>query len=191
MSFLIRGCSCYCSHFGPQIQHCSHTSVFCPDWSGTGSIRYRDVLPLKLPQGCPLGLHTKLKIYILTMLMHDGCQCCCKNSICSRQSSWWCREGKIMRARERQQRQEMLMLPLALLGVASTNSTGRLPQKRLWMMNRGVQIIFHQSLLNRNVTATTANLLSWSWNKAIFVSFHFTGNGQNKLKWDPIGESWW
>ncbi len=64
-----------------------------------------------------------------------------------------------MRARERQQRQEMLMLPLALLGVASTNSTGRLPQKRLWMMNRGVQIIFHQSLLSRNVTAITANLL--------------------------------
>ena len=59
-------------------------------------------------------------------------------------------------------------------------------------MSRGVQITFHQSLLNGNVTAITANLLLGSWNKVICafcVSFHFIRNGQNRPKCAKIREN--
>ncbi len=51
------------------------------------------------------------------------------------------------------------------------------------IMIRGVQLTFHQSLLNGNITAITANVLLGSWNKVIWafcVSFHFMENGQNR-----------
>ena len=49
-------------------------------------------------------------------------------------------------------------------------------------MIRGVQITFHQLLLNGNVTANTANLPLGSWNKVI-LAFHFISWETGKI--DP------
>lgn len=49
----------------------------------------------------------------------------------------------------------------------------------------GVQVPFHQSLLNRDVIAVTVDLLLRSYNTRIesnFVSFHFTKTGRKKPK---------
>ncbi len=73
-------------------------------------------------------------------------------------------------------------------------------QKMLpWLLFRGVQITFHQSPLNRDITAVTANLLSWWWNKVtkqVFGSFLFCELNRNKSsvhrteqpKWVKLGE---
>ncbi len=52
----------------------------------------------------------------------------------------------------------------------------------------GVQTTFHQSLLNSNVTAISANLLLYLSNKVvqtICVSSHFTKKWQNNPKLEP------
>jgi len=61
---------------------------------------------------------------------------------------------------------------------------------RLAALLGGVNITFHQSWLNSNVTAITANLLLGSWNKVIWafsVSIRFIENGQNKPNVPKLG----